>query len=113
MDNNRRRITRRQVNLVCKVTSPDGLDVRSGMVTDISELGARLAVRSPQTMPDEFNLSFTPTGYPFRRCRLIWRGNDHVGVEFHEHGRGRYEFPQISERADRGSISPDALPNPR
>jgi hypothetical protein len=45
-------------------------------------MGARLALQEPQKAPTEFTLLLTPSGCPSRRCRLVWRGAEHVGVEF-------------------------------
>lgn len=53
------------------------------VVADISETGARLAVETPQNIPDHFMLELTGgrTG-AHRTCRVVWRGAREIGVEF-------------------------------
>jgi hypothetical protein len=49
---------------------------------DVSELGARLRVGDPQTAPQEF-LILLNKGLT-RWCRVIWRSDTEIGVEFIE-----------------------------
>jgi hypothetical protein len=51
-------------------------------IADISEIGARLALKSESEIPDEFVLLLTPTGMPRRKCRVVWRDGLALGVEF-------------------------------
>ena len=96
----RRRAPRRQCRLPCKVIPSDGSAVRDAMVVDISDFGACVAVEDAASMPDEFALTFSPTGFPLRRCRMSWRTDNRIGVEFSEHGAGLYEFPQVADVVD-------------
>ena len=49
-------------------------------LTDVSETGARLTVRHPNHLPDEFQIVFNKQ---LRRwCRVKWRSEAQVGVEF-------------------------------
>jgi hypothetical protein len=77
-----RRYQRRVVKLPAKLDPGHGQPLRDCTIVDISEMGARLALPEPEQTPDEFNLLLTPSGNPSRRCRLVWRGAEHVGVEF-------------------------------
>jgi hypothetical protein len=49
---------------------------------DASQHGAQLAVANPSSVPNEFILSLSADGAVRRRCRVIWRAESSVGVEF-------------------------------
>jgi len=50
-------------------------------VTQLSPMGARLAVPASLTLPDRFELSIPQRGATYR-ARLVWRKGDQGGVEF-------------------------------
>ena len=50
-------------------------------VKNISESGARIEITGAVSLPNEFNLRIPHRG-ELRRCRLIWREADGVGVHF-------------------------------
>ena len=54
---------------------------------DISATGARLQVDRAQSeaadeLPSEFILTISKSGNVFRRCKVVWRRNDELGVQF-------------------------------
>ncbi len=49
-------------------------------VIDVSELGARLVVGDPQTMPQQFLIVLGPK--LSRWCDVMWRSETEVGVKF-------------------------------
>jgi hypothetical protein len=49
-------------------------------VFDLSERGARILLRGPMTLPETFKLSID-AGPPIN-CRVTWRKNNEIGVEF-------------------------------
>ena len=51
---------------------------------DISEDGARLAVDQPHSLPNEFSLNIYNGVIVTRRCRVVWRSSDQVGVNYTE-----------------------------
>jgi hypothetical protein len=51
-------------------------------IRDISQSGARLGFKQPETLPDDFVLSLSKDGRVARHCLMIWRRRDQVGVEF-------------------------------
>jgi hypothetical protein len=55
---------------------------RSCTISDISHSGARLLLETEDELPDLFTLLLTRNGVTRRRCRLIWRDGQNVGVEF-------------------------------
>lgn len=54
------------------------------MITDVSSGGAHIVLENAQELPAKFLLLFTPTGYPRRKCNLIWHTGTDIGVEFSE-----------------------------
>ena len=58
-------------------------DVRTRcLIHDISALGARVIVDRAAIVPEQFVLSLTANDQVARQCRVIWRSQTHVGVEF-------------------------------
>ena len=56
------------------------------MLVDLSNGGAKIAGVRAYTIPDKFRLR-TPVG-DRRSCRVIWRTEDTLGVEFSDHTDG-------------------------
>jgi hypothetical protein len=53
------------------------------IVDNFSNGGAKISSVRPETVPDEFMLRITPHSPP-RKCHVIWRSADALGVEFTE-----------------------------
>jgi hypothetical protein len=51
------------------------------VIRNTSEHGARLEVSSPGGIPDTFDLKDKTSGR-VRRCRVVWRKPEAIGVEF-------------------------------
>lgn len=51
------------------------------VVLDLSDRGARINVPRSEVLPDAFLLTIE-TGNVERRCRVAWRRDDEIGVEF-------------------------------
>ena len=49
---------------------------------DASQEGAQLAGADPAALPDEFILALSSDGAARRRCRVTWRAEDSIGVQF-------------------------------
>src|SRR5829696_4892288 len=45
-----------------------GTRLSSCFILDVSQHGARLAVKEPSTLPDNLRLYFSPTAQSYRRC---------------------------------------------
>ena len=75
-------------NLSRTVTYPayidlgDGSPLRPCTLCDASQKGAHLALAEPNGVPDEFILALSLDGAARRYCRVIWRNETQVGVEF-------------------------------
>ena len=55
---------------------------RGCMVADISETGARLDVDAPDELPENLLLLLTGDGRARRKCRVVWRSEHQIGVQF-------------------------------
>lgn len=72
---NLRKHQRRTVELRAYVETPTACSV-----ADVSETGAKLLVKDPASIPDEFLLRLRPNLRKW--CRVVWRGAEQVGIEF-------------------------------
>ncbi|HET9902795.1 MAG TPA: PilZ domain-containing protein [Xanthobacteraceae bacterium] len=80
MSRERRRSFRVQWESPAYVELKDGRGRISCIVNNLSNGGARITCAEP--LPDEFILKLTPgRGHP-RECRVVWRRNQDLGVQF-------------------------------
>jgi hypothetical protein len=49
---------------------------------DISETGARIDVEDGKAVPDRFVLLLSANGSARRKCRVVWRQTNQIGVSF-------------------------------
>jgi len=75
----RRRIPRTLVSKRAEIAA--GQSLRACVVCDISSLGARLTLANNAPIPGIFDLTFD-AARTLRKCRVAWRSEDQVGVEF-------------------------------
>lgn len=59
---------------------------RACVVTNLSNGGARIVVAEPETVSDVCVLRITPHS-PLRKCHVIWRTKEAIGVQFAETSR--------------------------
>lgn len=77
----RRKHQRRPVRYPAWISS--GTEIHADCVlADISEGGARIKVKEEVGVPDHFILLFNPQGTPKRPCRVVWRREGHLGLQF-------------------------------
>jgi hypothetical protein len=75
------------------VTYPAFLDLGDGSpalvctLCDASQEGAQLAVADSESLPDEFILALSADGAARRHCRVVWRTERQIGVEFLKDGK--------------------------
>jgi hypothetical protein len=55
-------------------------------------------------IPDEFTVAFTLNGTPSRKCRVVWRGDEDIGVAF-EAEKPAPERPRWTSREEALSAS--------
>ena len=78
---NRRRYPRQTANEVVWIEKVPTVLERCTLV-DVSELGARLTISDVYDLPESFALHLTRASHPGRLCRIVWRRDHDVGVEF-------------------------------
>jgi hypothetical protein len=74
-----RRSPRRAVRYPARIGADDGSEPRSCTLIDISQTGAKLLAEEAHQLPGEFVLLL---GGATRKCRIVWRSSEHVGVQF-------------------------------
>jgi hypothetical protein len=74
-----RRYPRRDIALVVHVVAHHGEMIRCWL-SDVSEGGARLATAEARALPDRFVLELSSN--LSRWCRVVWRSDQAVGVQF-------------------------------
>jgi hypothetical protein len=78
----RRRQSRRPIDIAAKLFTAVDAPVWDCIVMDISDCGARLAVESGGDIPDHFTLLLSAEGRASRRCQVMWRAGRQMGVKF-------------------------------
>jgi hypothetical protein len=59
-----------------------GEQLQECVVVDVSKKGARLAFNTPSEIPDNFYIYMTLESTSRRHCRVAWRSDKQIGVEF-------------------------------
>ncbi len=76
---------RRHVQCPAWVELGGALPRRECILCDLSDRGARLTIAAPNDLPEEFTLLFSADGTRNRHCRVVWRSDAQIGVEFLGH----------------------------
>jgi hypothetical protein len=79
-ERNRRKTTRKGLGYPAIIVI--GAERRRCLVRDVSQGGARIDVNGAADVPDEFSLCLSASGPPCRRCRVAWRAERRLGVEW-------------------------------
>jgi PilZ domain-containing protein len=82
MGTNRRRSVRRRVRQFATIVSRDRTLSLPCLMLDISSGGARLQLNETAEIPDQFDLVLSRSGTVQRYCRVVWREQHLIGVEF-------------------------------
>jgi len=77
-----RKKPRRQFNYNAKILADKKGPSCACSISDVSETGARIVLERDIELPSYFILLLTPRGDARRRCRVVWRTELTVGVEF-------------------------------
>ena len=78
----KRRNARKLVSYPAFIDVGDDKPAIECALCDASQEGAQLAVEDPDGLPNEFILALSSDGAARRRCRVMWRADNSVGVEF-------------------------------
>jgi hypothetical protein len=60
----------------------DGKPIAGCMVVDLSQTGARLQLKDSAEVPKEFVLLMSNISKVLRRCEVVWRREQDIGVRF-------------------------------
>jgi hypothetical protein len=82
MRNNKRAGPRRNLNYVGLIVNVDGTAICPCSTADISATGAKIVPSEQTEIPDEFVLVLAPGGKVQRRCKVVWRLDGKLGVQF-------------------------------
>jgi len=82
MDGEKRRSHRQLLKYPAKIDTGDGTPPRHCVLTDISVTGARVIVQTPDQIPDRFTLVLAAEHGTRRRCTVVWREANQLGLEF-------------------------------
>ena len=95
----KRRNVRRTITYPAFIDLGDNSPARECTLCDASQEGAQLAVADPNSLPDEFILALSSDGAARRRCHVVWRTENQVGVEF---------LKEVKKAPARASMRPPA-----
>jgi hypothetical protein len=84
----RRISNRKRTLLAAKVVFADGASTVDCVIRDRSETGARIAVGSFATLPEDFRLVITGRGEALS-AHMVWSPGDGIGVSFPPKNRTR------------------------
>jgi hypothetical protein len=73
---------RRRVNAPAWISYDGGFGVLRCMLVNMSRGGAWLRVDDAARLPNSFNLMFQQGSRDGKKCRVVWRSADTVGVKF-------------------------------
>jgi hypothetical protein len=82
MPREQRKNVRRALSYPAQVDIGDNSPPRQCMLNDVSEDGAQIAIEDASGLPNLFILIMGFDGTARRRCRVIWRSETRIGVEF-------------------------------
>jgi hypothetical protein len=78
----RRRVRRVTVNIPAWIEVGDSTLLERCTLVDLTDEGAKLVVGDISHLTDHFCLYLTRRGHLSQRCRIVWRRDHQVGVEF-------------------------------
>ncbi len=82
MSIDRRKHVRHEVNYSCWFAPAGAPQLIEGHVRNISAGGAKVECRSLTDVPDVLDLYMTRDGKVGRRCKVVWRSEDAIGLMF-------------------------------
>jgi len=82
MAGEKRKSVRRPVVRPCWIVTARDAPAITCHIQDISATGARLLCKSPTDIADAFVLHLTPDGKVGRQCKVVWRTQSEVGLQF-------------------------------
>ena len=81
----KRQVPRVKLNVPAWIEVGNSALLERCTLIDLSEKGARLVIGDISHLTDPFCLYLTRVGHVPQRCRILWRRDHQVGVEFDSH----------------------------
>jgi hypothetical protein len=78
----KRKHGRRVIRYPAQIDAGTGAPLRECTLFDVSEDGAQIRIGQSQDLPDEFTLVQSHDGSARRRCTVMWRAGERIGVSF-------------------------------
>ena len=77
-----RQSPRHRENRAAWVDVNNGARLTDCTIWDVSEVGVRITIDTPLSVPREFTLVLSKDGKVRRQCRVIWRSQEQIGACF-------------------------------
>jgi hypothetical protein len=105
----RRRLRRVTLNIPAWIEVGNSTLLERCTLVDLTDEGAKLVVGDINHLTDHFCLYLTRRGHLSQRCRIVWRRDHQVGVEFERHDIPAHkptgtEIPHDFENAPRSEL---------
>ena len=78
----RRKADRRTIDQPCWIDAGPGQPPHKGHLCNVSQSGAKLICGDPVSLPVEFILYMTHDGSVGRKCKVMRRANNEIGLNF-------------------------------
>jgi hypothetical protein len=78
----KRKYGRRVIRYPAQIDAGAGTPLRECTLYDVSADGAQIRIGQSQDLPDEFTLVLSYDGATWRRCTVMWRSGERLGVKF-------------------------------
>jgi len=82
MQYDKRKAIRRPLRHRALIVGLDKAVIDNCTVSDISATGAQLRLAAKEDSPDEFDLILSKGAKVHRRCSVVWRSKNRIGVRF-------------------------------
>ncbi len=82
MPGDKRSTKRKSLKYPARIDAGDGSPPRDCVLIDVSETGARVILKKPDDVPEQFTLLLGTQGAAPRHCRVVWREGPELGLEF-------------------------------
>jgi hypothetical protein len=78
----KKRETRKSLQQPGWITLEGGFAARRCVVRDMSSTGAKITIDDPNMLPAKLRLAFARDARTGRKCEVVWRRGNSVGVRF-------------------------------
>jgi len=84
----------------------DGDRLHGCVLSNASDHGACIEVEDSTLVPDKFTLLLSSSGKARRKCRVVWRKPQQVGVKFEQRLTGRDKMTVVIDADDNVRLEP-------